>query len=814
MSSVHFRALKVALIPLLIWTALIVFSYLWNAKSISGQIMGQAYAEAKTNLNKDITFRRWGTEHGGVYVPITNTQQSVPWLDHIPDRDVVTTGGLKLTLLNPATMLHQMMDAYAEAYGVRERITGLKQLNPNNKPDQWETDHLQAFDRGESKEVWAEVEIDGEPYLRYLRAMYMEPGCDKCHGILGYKTGDMRGAIGLNLPLSPYFDMIDESEKNLLLTYLSIWLLIGMLMVTFGYLTIIQRSEKARRDQERLKSQKALRIYGNAFESSGDAILIADSKNRIFDVNSAFVKMTGYTLQDVRGRRTSILSSGETETDVYTEMWRRLTKFGFWSGELWNRRKSGENYPVWTSITLVTDRVESESFYIANYRDISEQKEVQAQISHLAHHDVLTGLSNRYSLEERLGQAMLSCTRAEKALAVIFIDLDRFKNINDSLGHQAGDQFLVKVADRLRTCVREEDIVARIGGDEFVIVITGLQEQRKVSVIAEKLMRVIHRPYQLNSRKLETTASIGVCLYPNDALTVADLLKNADVAMYQAKARGGNNYQFFSPVMSIAANERLELEYAMRSALKQGRFELYFQPQLDSVDRSLCGVEALLRWNDPSRGMVPPDKFIPIAEETGFIIPLGEWVLEQACRKLSELKLSQDKPIKVAVNISVRQLQSDALVSTVARLMEQYEIEENELQIEITESAAMQEPEFAAHQLTLLSNLGVQLAIDDFGTGHSSLVYLKRLPIHTLKLDRTFVGDIGADEGDEEICIATISLAHSLGLKVIAEGVETREQMKFLVSHRCDYLQGFLFSKPLSEPDLDRFIERERQFYW
>ncbi|BDY04620.1 EAL domain-containing protein [Ferrimonas sp. YFM] len=814
MSSIHIRALKVALFPLLIWTALILFSYLWNAKSISAQIMGQAYAEARTNLNKDITFRRWGTEHGGVYVPITDTQKSVPWLDHIPDRDVTTTGGLELTLLNPATMLHQMMDAYAEEYGVRERITGLKQLNPHNKPDEWETEQLHAFERGESREVWAEVEIEGVPYLRYLRAMYMEPGCDKCHGILGYKTGDLRGAIGLNLPLSAYFDMIDESEKNLLLTYLSIWFLIGMLMITFGYLTIIQRSEKARRERERLTSQKALRIYGNAFESSGDAILIADIENRIFDVNPAFEELTGYTLQEVKGQMTSILSSGETKANVYTEMWHRLTEFGFWSGELWNRRKNGEMYPVWTSITLVTDREESESFYIANYRDISEQKAIQAQISHLAHHDILTGLSNRYSLEERLEQAMFSCTRAQKALAVLFIDLDRFKNINDSLGHQSGDRFLIKVADRIRACVREEDIVARIGGDEFVIVITGLKDQLKVSYVADKLMRVIQQPYQLNNRKLETTASIGICLYPNDAQTVADLLKNADVAMYQAKARGGNNYQYFSPVMSIAANERLELEHDMRSALRLGRFELYFQPQLDSADRTLFGVEALLRWNDPVRGMVPPDKFIPIAEETGFIIPLGDWVLEQACKKLSELKRTQDKPIKVAVNISAKQLQSDALVSTVAGLIDQYSIEKNELQIEITESAAMQEPEFAAHQLSLLSNLGVLLAIDDFGTGHSSMVYLKRLPIHTLKLDRTFVGDIGADEGDEEICIATISLAHSLGLRVVAEGVETRQQLTFLVSHRCDYLQGFLFSKPLSAADLDRFMMRERQFYW
>ncbi len=805
------KQFRLALILLSVWSLLIVLSYLWNTDTIREQIIEQAYAEARANLNKDITFRRWGTSHGGVYVPVTATQKSVPWLKHVPGRDVVTTDGRELTLLNPASMLRQMMDTYAEEYGIRGRITGLKYLNPGNKPDLWETVQLEAFTLGERKEIWSITDIDGAPYLRYLRAMYMEPGCEKCHGILGYKNGDMRGATGLNLPLTSYYEMIQVAEKNLFLTHSIIWSIGSVVIFLFGYLVYVSNAASIRRENEKEQAAKVLRMYANAFENSGDAILIADSDNCIININAAFARLTGYELAELKGEKTSKLSSGGTSALTYEAMWRDLGENGFWHGELWNRKKSGEKHPTWTSITRIPDEQHLGSFYIASYTDITDQKAAQERISHLAHHDILTGLYNRYSLEERLEQTLLNSKRSQNSLAVLFIDLDRFKNINDSLGHQVGDQFLIQVAERLKSCVREEDIVARIGGDEFVLVLTSLREGVEASIIAEKVLDEVSKPYRLVGKVLESSASIGICLFPDDATTVESLLKNADVSMYQAKAKGRDNYQFFSPAMSIAAHERLELEQDMRVALGKGLFEIYYQPQFNASDQNLFGVEALIRWNDPVRGFVPPDKFIPIAEETGFILPLGNWILEQACKQLVEIRKQCPHKIKMAVNLSAKQLQSFELVPQVKRVLERYQIEPGELEFEITETAAMQDPEFAVQQLNALNKLGILLAIDDFGTGYSSLAYLKRLPIHSLKLDRAFVSDIGLDVGDEEICMASISLAHNLGLKVVAEGVETREQLNFLISHECDYLQGFLFNRPLCVTDLEHFLECKKE---
>lgn len=789
-----------------IWSVLIALSYFWNTSAISDQIMQQSYAEARANLNKDITFRRWGTHHGGVYVPVTDTQKSVPWLKHVPGRDVVTAGGLELTLLNPASMLTQMMDAYAEEYGIRGRITGLKYLNPGNKPDAWEAQQLEAFTSGERKEVWSITNIGDEPFLRYLRAMYMEPGCDKCHGILGYKTGDMRGATGLNLPLTPYYEMIRNSSNNLFVTYFLIWSIGCVVIFLFAHIINIRNFERIKREKEKEEAARVLRMYANAFESSGDAILIADSHNKVININESFSNLTGYSLDDIKGKATNILSCGETSDNTYSAMWSALQSAGFWHGELWNRKRTGEKYPVWVSITLIPNEEQMGSFYIANYRDVTERIAAQAEISHLAHHDILTGLCNRYSLEERLEQEILNSKRHQRALAVLFIDLDNFKSINDSFGHQIGDQFLVEIGTRLKTCTRAEDVLARIGGDEFILVLTNLNDGIEASKVAEKILSILRTPYQLPTHMFESSASIGICLYPDDAEDTETLLKNADIAMYQAKASGRNTYQFFSSKMSTLARERMEFEHDMRKALENEVFELYYQPQFNIQDRSLLGLEALLRWKDPVKGFISPERFIPLAEETGFIILLGDWVLEQACKKIASIRDEYPRQIRMAVNLSVKQLQSQDLVGRVKNLIELYNIRPGELEFEITETAAMQDPDWAIQQLLELKALGISFAIDDFGTGYSSLGYLKRLPIQTLKLDRTFVKDIGSDRNDEEICLATIMLAHNLGLKVVAEGVETTEQLNYLAANDCDHLQGFLLCKPLPESDLSDFL--------
>ncbi|MCU7843192.1 MAG: EAL domain-containing protein [Candidatus Thiodiazotropha sp. (ex Monitilora ramsayi)] len=572
-------------------------------------------------------------------------------------------------------------------------------------------------------------------------------------------------------------------------------------------------SELAEAKKEAEETANTLRIYANAFENSGEAILISDRENRIINVNAAFIRQTGFSHNEIIGKDPSILASGRTPKATYHEMWKALNDEGFWQGELWDRRKSGEIYPKWLSISAIRSKSNEVIFYIASFTDISEKKSAEEQIKHLAHHDILTGLSNRFSLEDRLEQSLASARREQKKVAVFFIDLDRFKNINDSLGHQVGDQLLLNVAIRLRNEIRESDIAARIGGDEFVVVLTGMTQTSNVASTAESIGKAISQPYDIDGKRLETSSSIGISVFPTDGNNADELLKSADVAMYHAKDLGPNNYHFFTESMLIAAKERAELERELWVALDTDQFELHYQPQIRTADNRICGLEALIRWRHPTHGLVSPGKFIPIAEETGFIHALGKWVLDEACRQLVRWRTNGISKISVAVNLSVKQLQSETLVELVRTIMADNNITTDELEFEITETAAMNEPELAVAQLHALRALGVRLAIDDFGTGYSSLAYLKRLPIQSLKLDRTFVHDIKHNDNDTEICAATLALAHNLGLEVVAEGVETNEQRDFLAAHNCDYLQGYLFCKPMPAEDITRFIKEHKAYH-
>ncbi|WP_321528072.1 EAL domain-containing protein [Sedimenticola selenatireducens] len=552
---------------------------------------------------------------------------------------------------------------------------------------------------------------------------------------------------------------------------------------------------------------ETLKIYANAFEYSGEAILITDRDNHIINVNRAFTKQTGYELSDVAGKNPRMLSGGDTSVELYREMWRDLERDSFWQGELWDRKKSGEIYPKWAAISAIRDQDGQVLFHIASFTDISDRKAAEARIEHLAHYDMLTGLLNRFSLESRMEQAVLAAKRDRQQLAVLFVDLDRFKYINDSMGHHIGDQLLIEVANRLKNCLRESDIVARIGGDEFVIVLTGLKEMNQVPTLARYLIDQLSQPYSINDNVFDSSPSIGISIYPNDGDNIDELLKTSDIAMYHAKDQGRKNFQFFTESLLVASEERLDFEHQLRSALELDQFELYYQAQVHTLDNQIYGMEALIRWNHPTRGFIGPDRFIPIAEEIDVIHELGAWVIDKACRQLAIWKQTTHTPLQISVNLSAKQLHSDTLIQTVRTAIEKHQIRDGELELEITETVAMSDPELAVQQLNGLSQLGVSLAIDDFGTGYSSLAYLKKLPINTLKLDRAFVGDIENDRNDAEICMATIALAHNLGLKVVAEGVETTVQRDFLTEHCCDYLQGYLFSKPLPPVAAGRLLE-------
>jgi diguanylate cyclase (GGDEF)-like protein/PAS domain S-box-containing protein len=534
------------------------------------------------------------------------------------------------------------------------------------------------------------------------------------------------------------------------------------------------------------------------FDSSPDPVWII-KEGRFIECNDAAIQALRYASKDaLLNLHPAQLSpprqpDGEDSYSKAERMMALTRDKGLHRFEWVHNRADGSNFTAEVTLSMI-DSAGHEAIY-CTWRDISDRKRAEEHITHLAHHDVLTGLFNRYSLEDRFAQSTRAARRENRQMALIFIDLDRFKVINDTLGHSVGDLLLIEVANRLSTCVRESDIVARLGGDEFVVALTSLAHDLDAAHVAQKIIAALGVPCVIEGKQLHTTPSLGISLFPENGEDVDELMKNADTAMYHAKGKGRNNFQFFSPAMTAAATERLELERDLRSALNNREFELHYQPQVSAAGL-VCGVEALIRWRHPERGLIPPLTFITIAEESGVIEAIGSWVLEEACRQMAEWRMAGFDLKHVAVNLSAVQLRSHDLVSQVQRVIARFGLAPGELELEITESVAMEDPERAIGQLRALRDSGVELAIDDFGTGYSSLAYLKMLPIHTLKLDRVFVHDIETDENDAAISSATLALAKVLGLRVVAEGVETEAQRDFLARHGCHLLQGYLFGKP------------------
>lgn len=555
----------------------------------------------------------------------------------------------------------------------------------------------------------------------------------------------------------------------------------------------------------RQKTEQQLRIAAVAFESQ-ESLIITDANGVILHINQAFADETGYTVEEVIGQNPSLFKSGRHNAVFYREMWETIHRTGKWQGEVWDRRKNGEVYPKWLTITAVKNESGVVTHYVGSHVDISGRKASEERIQYLAYHDPLTGLYNRFSLHETLTKALSWATRNKKQLALMLIDLDNFKTINDTLGHQIGDQLLVQVAQRLGTSVRQSDLVVRLGGDEFVILLPDIGSTTDAAHVADKVLSSVSEPYFINGQKLRTSPSIGICLYPDDAFNDQDLLKKADVAMYQAKSNGRGNYQFFTERMQQAALWRIGIERDLRGALEQQQFLLNYQPQLELRTGQLVGVEALVRWQHPERGLVSPVDFIPIAEETGLIIPIGDWVLQEACRQLAEWRDGGIKHIKMSVNLAAKQFSDKSLPARIQETMAKYDLPAGSVDLEVTESMTMEAPADAIEMMKVLAANGLSLSIDDFGTGYSSLAYLKLFPISTLKIDRAFVKDIETDPNDASICDITVLLAHKLGKNVVAEGVETEAQIKYLLSIGCDKIQGYLISKPLPADKAEHFI--------
>jgi len=557
---------------------------------------------------------------------------------------------------------------------------------------------------------------------------------------------------------------------------------------------------------ERKQAEQQLRLAAQVFESSHEAIFITDAQNNIVSVNQAFIDITGYGRAEAIGQSPGLLKSGRHDAEFFRSMMNSIHHSGNWQGEIWNKRKNGEIYPAWMAISSVRNKQGGITHYVAIYSDISELKRNESQLERQANYDGLTGLANRNLFQDRLNQALIFSRRHDCGLAVLFIDLDNFKNINDSLGHDAGDALLIQVASRLTGSVREGDTVARQGGDEFVLLLSEIRAEDNVSAITQKLLKALSAPFDIGGRELHITCSIGIASYPKDGEDNQTLLKNADAAMYRAKELGRNNAQYYAAEMNVRAMERLMLENSLYHALERNEFLLNYQPQVDLRTGEIVGMEALVRWQHPDLGLVSPARFIPVAEDSGLIVPLGEWVLRTACAQNKAWQRAGLKPISVAVNLSARQFRQPNLVEMVAGILSETGLDPTHLDLEVTESLVMQNVEATIVTLGRLKAMGIKLSIDDFGTGYSSLNYLKRFPIHTLKIDQTFVRDITTDPSDAAIAKTIIAMAHELGLMVIAEGVETEEQKSFLRLHRCDEMQGYLFSRPVPAAEFENLL--------
>ncbi|AZF02287.1 Sensory box/GGDEF family protein [Pseudomonas orientalis] len=553
----------------------------------------------------------------------------------------------------------------------------------------------------------------------------------------------------------------------------------------------------ARDITERQQMQEKLQQAATVFESTAEGVLITDTRQNISAVNRAFSEITGYSEAEALGHTPRLLASGLHDSAFYAAMWHQLTTHGHWQGEISNRRKNGELYPSWLTISAVRNREEVVTHFVAVFADISSLKLAQARLDYQAHHDPLTGLPNRTLFESRLQAALNGQQESGNQGAVLFLDLDRFKHINDSLGHPVGDLLLKDIAVRLKDQLRDIDTVARLGGDEFIILLPGLQQASDAQYLANKLLDCFTPPFQAGEHEFFISASIGTSLYPQDGNDVATLVKNADAAMYRSKAKGRNRVESYTCDLTTQANERVALEHELRRAIEREEMSLYYQPKRSLITQELIGAEALIRWHHPTFGDVPPEHFIALAEENGTILQIGDWVLEQACRQLHAWRDAYEDFGPLSVNLAGAQLRHPNLLSRIEQLLRDYRLEPGCLQLEITENFIMSQAEEALTVLHQLKKLGVQLAIDDFGTGYSSLSYLKRLPLDFLKIDQSFVRGLPDDPHDAAIVRAIIALGHSMQFTIIAEGVENPAQQAFLAAEGCEQMQGYIVSLPL-----------------
>jgi len=583
---------------------------------------------------------------------------------------------------------------------------------------------------------------------------------------------------------------------------------IGVVSMLSVFATLSQREQGLRENREHMITQlqcelENREVAASVFDATSEGVMVTDADNHILLVNRAFIQTTGFSEEEAIGKTPELLKSGRHDHEFYQAMWRSLEETGHWEGEVWNRRKSGDIYPEWLHINVIRDESGKVRYYAGVFSDITQHQELRAKLLHLAYYDVLTDLPNRQLFTDRLEQAIVQSRRTGKEFSLLFIDLDRSKDINDTLGHRFGDQMLIAVAKRVQNAVRESDTVARLGGDEFTVL---LPDTSQPEDIAEKILAALSERLVLDGKKLFVTASIGICRYPDDGEDSDTLLMNADAAMYQAKESNRGSSRLYSSAMNSQLSKRLEISNALHQALTAGELWLAWQPQVSLPDGRIIGAEVLARWEDSTGTPVPPSVFIPVAEETGLIGAIGEWAIRTLCGQGMELACHTCRNFRLAVNFSPLQLKPGTH-QAILDILAASGFDPRHLEIELTETALSAQREGMSAFLGGLGKAGVEVSVDDFGTGCSNLANLKLLPIHKLKIDQSFVCDIAADLNDRQIAAAVIGMAHALGLKVIAEGVETAEQAAILTALGCDMAQGYYFSRPVPFAILKQLLD-------
>lgn len=674
---------RLVLLGVLVWSLLVGYSLHWNITNLQNEKAQLAISAAKSTWNKDQAFRHWATRHGGVYVPPDDRTPPNPYLAHLERRDIVTTEGMKLTLMNPAYMLRQMTTEFEDIYGVKGKITGKITLNPVNQPDPWELAALERFEHDQADEVIEQAVINGEPYMRYMKPMYMTKDCELCHAILGFRDGDLRGGVSVSIPMTPYIEAAKETASSMTITHITVWLSGTLGFVAFGY--------------------------------------------------------------------------------------------------------------------------------YARHRQV-ERSVLLAKLEHGALYDTLTGLPNRFLFSDRLNVSMAKQERDKKhQFAVCFVDLDRFKNLNDSYGHAMGDMLLKQVSKRFSKILRPSDTVARMGGDEFTFLLDGITKPQEAYLIAERILESVETPFEISGHSLKIGASIGLCFGDRKYQTPDEILRDADTAMYRAKYLGKGRIDIFEPEMHAEVSKTTRIEHDLHSVLERDELYIHYQPIVNLKKDRVGGFEALLRWRHPMLGDIPPDQFIPIAESSDAIQHIGQWVLENACRQVGDWnrQFCGREKYFVSINLSARQVSHLNFIPRVKAILERVGYDPAYLHCEVTETLLISDQETTRSNMARLRELGVQLSADDFGKGYSSLTYLQDFSFNTLKIDKQFVQGMGTQGKDKRLVSSIMRLAKDFELSVVAEGVETREQLENLRQLHCQWIQGYYLCRPISADAMTQLLRTD-----